>query len=91
MTHTDHGDGDQHDVQVNGDGDHHVTIGHTVLQLCECRSYRSTFTRDNVIFLHVMLRVERSLWNFKLTCPPNTCHRPTPRTISGGSMKLGCH
>jgi hypothetical protein len=91
MAHTDHGDGDQHDVQVNGDGDHHATIGHTVLQLCECRSYRSTFTCDNVIFLRVMLRVERSLWNFKLTCPPNTCHRPTSRTISGGSMKLGCH
>jgi hypothetical protein len=51
MAHIDHGDGDQHDVQVNGDGDHHVTIGHTVLQLCECRSYRSTFTCDNVIFL----------------------------------------
>jgi hypothetical protein len=58
MAHTDHGDGDQHDVQVNGDGDHHATIGHTVLQLCECRSYRSTFTCDNVIFLCVMLRVE---------------------------------
>jgi hypothetical protein len=55
MAHTDHGDGDQHDVQDNGDGDHHVTMGHTVLQLCECCSYRSTFTRDNVIFLRVML------------------------------------
>jgi hypothetical protein len=41
MTHTDHEDGDQHDVQVNGDRDHHVTMGHTVLQLCECRSLRN--------------------------------------------------
>jgi hypothetical protein len=91
MAHTDHEDGDQHDVQVSGYGDHHVTMDHTVLQLCECRSYRSTFTCDNVIFLRVKLRVERSLLNFKLTCPPNTCHRPTSCTISGGSMKLGCH
>jgi hypothetical protein len=74
MAHTDHGDGDQHDVHVNGDGDHHVTIGHTVLQLCECRSYRSTLHAAMVNFLRVMLRVERSLLNFKLTCPPNTCH-----------------
>jgi hypothetical protein len=55
MTHTDHEDGDQHDVQVNGDRDHHVTMGHNVLQVCECRSYRSTFTCDNVFFLRVML------------------------------------
>jgi hypothetical protein len=27
MAHTNHGDGDKHDVHINGDGDHHVTIG----------------------------------------------------------------
>jgi hypothetical protein len=55
MTHTDHGDADQHDVHVNGDGDHHVTIGHTVLQLCECCSYCSTLHATMVNFLRVML------------------------------------
>jgi hypothetical protein len=53
--HTDHGDGDQHDVQVKGDGDHHVTMGHTVLQPCECRSYVLLLHATMVIFLRVML------------------------------------
>ena len=74
MAHTDHVDGDQHDVQINGDEDHHIIMGHTVLELCECRSYRSmVFACDNSFFLHVMLRVERSLGNFKSACPPNIC------------------
>jgi hypothetical protein len=48
---TDHVHGDQHVVQINGDEDHHILMGHTVLQLCECCSYRSTFTFDTDYFL----------------------------------------
>ena len=61
----DHGDGDHHDGQYNGDGDHHVLMGHTVSILCECRSYCfiSTYEMIIVIFLHVMVEVERSLGN----------------------------
>lgn len=45
-----HEDGDQHDGRINGDGDHHLIMGHTVSLLCECRSYCSTFTYDNDCF-----------------------------------------
>jgi hypothetical protein len=58
MAHTDHGDGDQHDVQINGDGDHHMTMG---IPCYNCVNVILTILLLHVTmvnFLHVMLRVE---------------------------------
>ena len=48
----DHGDGDHHDGQLNGDGDRHETMGHTVSLYCVHAVFiRSTFTCHNCVVL----------------------------------------